>query len=217
MSRADIGLRAAPDVLSRDDPSLATADRQDLGVPGSCRSRGRLARVLKRAVVGAVVFVALAAGCGGTRTVVETTTVVRAPSPIVTGNQWLHGQVKSIERDGNHYLLRFDPSSFLSGVTANVAQAEDQGKTCKATACPPVANDNYVVDESHRLYTYLLPLDVRGTVLRNSSDRQTITATQLAQLVHHTGSVRPFEPLESGMWLLVHIDTIRTFAQQYVP
>jgi hypothetical protein len=156
-------------------------------------------------------------GCGSSRTVVQTTTVVATPSPVKTGKQWLHGQIRFVRRDGDRYLLGFDPSSFLSGITANVALAQDQHQSCLAASCPPVPNDNYVVDESHRVYTYVLPATARGTVLRTSSDAQTITAAQLASLVAGTSTLKLFEPLESGVWLLVRIDTVQTFAQQYVP
>ena len=182
--------------------------------------------------------VALAAGCGGggAQKVVRTVTVQpktavaravavqhKAAALSATGDQRLYGQVKSLERKGDHYELRFDPALFLSGVAANVAQAEDQHTPCRPSACPPVANDNYVVDESHRLLTYLVPADVQGTVLSKSGasggpfPATTITVAQLAQIVAGKSSLKLFEPLSSGVWILVHGDTVRTFAQQYRP
>src|SRR4029453_1096783 len=148
----------------------------------------------------------------------------RAPAALTaTGDQRLYGQIKSLVRRGNHSELRFDPASFLSGVTANVAQAQDQGIRCEPSACPPVANDNKVVDEGHRGLTYIVPTSVRGTVLtRNGANggpfpSTRITAAQLAQLIAGKSSLKLFEPLSSGVWILVHGDTVRTFAQQYVP
>ena len=91
------------------------------------------------------------------------------------------------------------------------------------SACPPVANDNYVVDEGHRLLTYLVPADVQGTVLTTSGSSggpfpaTTITVAQLAQIIAGQSSLKLFEPLSSGVWILVHGDTVRTFAQQYRP
>ncbi len=182
--------------------------------------------------------VALVAGCGsgGAQKVVRTVTVQqkavvassvtaqqKAAALSATGDQRLYGQVKSLERKGDHYELRFDPAVFLSGVTANVAQAEDQQTPCQPSACPPVANDNYVVDEGHRLLTYLVPADVQGTVLTTSGSSggpfpaTTITAAELAQIIAGTSSLKPFEPLSTGVWILVHGDTVRTFAQQYRP
>ena len=43
------------------------------------------------------------------------------------------------------------------------------------------------------------------------------TAAQLAQLVAGTSPLKLFEPLSTGVWVLVHVDTVRTFAQQYRP
>jgi hypothetical protein len=193
--------------------------------------------ILPAAILSAVA-VALAAGCGGggAQKVVRTVTVQqkaavartvalqhKAAALSATGDQRLYGQVKSLERKGDHYELRFDPALFLSGVAANVAQAEDQHTPCQPSACPPVANDNYVVDESQRLLTYLVPADVQGTVLtKNGSSggpfpATTITVAQLAQIVAGKSSLKLFEPLSTGVWILVHVDTVRTFAQQYRP
>ena len=77
----------------------------------------------------AVFAVAVAAGCGGTKTVTETKTVGAAatttsdlapPTELV-----LFGHIESLSRDGEAYELRFDPAWFLSGETANRAAAED--------------------------------------------------------------------------------------------
>lgn len=172
------------------------------------------------ALLGAAVLLVVLAGCGGTRTVVRTVTV--APRPSATGDLRLYGRIVSLQQRGNHYELRFDPASFLSGVAANTAQAQDQGTTCLPSACPPVANDNYVVDESHRAFVYLVPPSVRGTVLIRGPKGldlpgKTITTSQLAQLVAGKSRLKLYEPLSSGMWILVHIDTVRAFKQQYVP
>src|SRR6476659_5825625 len=71
------------------------------------------------------------------------------------------GHINSLKRDGDGYRLRFDPAWFTSGVTANEAAAEDGA----VEPGEPVPNDNYVVDESHRLLTYLVPADAHVTVL----------------------------------------------------
>jgi hypothetical protein len=117
--------------------------------------------------------------------------------------------------------LRFDPAWLVGGVTANVAHAEDTGIVCRPSACPAVANDNYLVDEAHRLLVFTVPAGVRGSVLEKGGSNgflgSTITATQLAQLVDGERPVRLFEPLSTGVWILVHSDSVRTFAQQYHP
>lgn len=166
-----------------------------------------------------VALVLVAAGCGTTKTVVrtETRTVTTPGSPLTSGDQWFHVQVHSVERDGGHYLIQVDPSWFLSGIAANVALAQDEHRRCAPDACEPVPNDNHVVDESHRLYTFVLPATTTGTVLMSSGNRRSITAAQLRAIVAGTSPLKLFEPLQSGVWILVHIDTVRTFAQQYVP
>jgi hypothetical protein len=175
--------------------------------------------------------VALAAGCGSGSKVVKTVTVERKPAVVntvtaertaavasATGDQRLYGQIKSLERKGDHYELRFDPSWFLSGVTGNVAKAEDEHTSCQPSACPPVPNDNYRVDEGHRLLTYLVPADVRGGVITTCcTPSTTITVGQLAEIVAGKSSLKLFEPLSTGVWILVHVDTVQTFAQQYLP
>ncbi len=88
-----------------------------------------------------VSLVALAAGCGSTKTVVETTTVANVVRPAMsaTGDQRLYGRIDSVHLKGGRYELRFDPALLVGGVTANTAQAEDQGTVCEPSACPPVA------------------------------------------------------------------------------
>jgi hypothetical protein len=171
----------------------------------------------------ALATVTLLTACGATHTVVRTVTVERQAQPSPTGDQRLIGRIVSLTPSGGDYVMRFDPVWFTSGVTANVAQAEDQGMQCAPQACPPVANDNYRVDEGHRILTFLVPASTRGTVLVKGEQSsgpfpaKTITADGLAQLVGGTSNLQLFEPLTSGVWILVHIDTVRGFAQQYVP
>ena len=47
----------------------------------------------------------------------------------------------------------------------------------------PVPNDNYVVDEGHRLLTYIVPADARVTVLTESPEGTPISVEELAQIV----------------------------------
>lgn len=104
-------------------------------------------------------------GAGGTKTVTETTTVT---SPATTktllgapGERLEFGHIKSLTRKGDHFELRFDPAWFLSGETASKAAAEDGA----VEPGQPVPNDNYVVEEGHRLLTYPVPGDAHVTVL----------------------------------------------------
>ena len=128
------------------------------------------------------------------------------------------GHINSLKRDGDGYRLRFDPAWFTSGVTANEAAAEDGA----VEPGEPVPNDNYVVDESHRLLTYLVPADARVTVLTRHGDPANFGATEvgvdeLAELVDGQKPVDLFEPLDSGVWIHFDVDTVCSVEQQYVP
>ena len=128
------------------------------------------------------------------------------------------GHIASLTPDGDGYRMRFDPEWFTSGETANVAAAEDGA----VEPGEPVPNDNYRIDEGHRLLTYLVPADTPVTVLTREGDPQSfgatpITVTQLAQLVDGEKPVELYEQLDTGVWIRVHIDTVCAIDQQYVP
>ena len=160
------------------------------------------------------VLLALVAGCGGTKTVTKTVTVdatakqgVGAPAETVQ-----FGHIKSLTRKGSGYELRFDPALLLTGETANVAAAEDGA----VPPGEPVPNDNYVVDEGHRLFTYRVPSNAKVTVLTKSPEGTPITVAELAQIV--AGNHKPlWEPIATGFWLRARIDTVRSLDQQYRP
>ena len=155
---------------------------------------------------------AAAAGCGGTTTATKTVTV----TPAARSNEIAQfGYVKSLERKGSGYEMRFDPALMLSGETANVAAAEDG-------AIPigqPVPNDNYVVDEGHRLLTYEVPANAHVTALTKGVEGSPITVAELAQLVRGENPFsRPlFEPITTGFWIRIDVDTVRSLDQQYRP
>ena len=128
------------------------------------------------------------------------------------------GHISSLTRNGGRYEMRFDPAWFTSGATANVAAAEDG----VVEPGEPVPNDNYRVEEGHRLLTYLVPPDAHVTVLTRQGDSSNfgatpITVAELAQLVNGEKPVELFEPLDSGVWIRVNIDTVCALDQQYQP
>jgi len=122
------------------------------------------------------------------------------------------GHIRSLKRSEDGYVLRFDPAVYLTGVTASDALQEDTGSS-------DVPNDNYVVDEGHRLFTYKVPADAHVTVLADGVDATPITVAQLAKIVKGGEPLgHPlFEPLETGVWILYAVDTVRSIDQQYVP
>jgi hypothetical protein len=129
-----------------------------------------------------------------------------------------YGHISSLKRTGDGFRMRFDPAWFTSGVTANVAAAEDG----VVEPGEPVPNDNYVVDEGHRLLTYLVPADAHVTVLTHQGDPANfgatpITVDELSRLVAGDKPVDLFEPLDTGVWIGVKIDTVCSIDQQYRP
>ncbi len=129
-----------------------------------------------------------------------------------------YGHISTLKRDGDLYRMRFDPAWFTSGVTANEAAAEDG----VVEPGQPVPNDNYKIEEGHRLLTYLVPADAHVTVLTRQGDPANFGATkvtvdQLAQLVAGEKPVELFEGLDTGVWIAVKVDTVCSIDQQYVP
>jgi hypothetical protein len=127
-----------------------------------------------------------------------------------------YGHISTLKADGDTYRMRFDPAWFTSGVTANVAAAEDG----VVETGEPVPNDNYKIEEGHRLLTYLVPADAHVTVLTRQDANfgsTKITVEQLAQLVDGQKPVDLYEPLDTGVWIGVKIDTVCSIDQQYAP
>jgi len=130
----------------------------------------------------------------------------------------IFGHISSVTQKGDQYEMRFDPAWFTSGVTANTAAAEDG----VVEPGEPVPNDNYRIEEGHRLLTYLVPMDAPVTVLTREGDpvnfgSTSITVSELAQLVNGEKPVELFEPLDTGVWIRIDIDTVCALDQQYQP
>jgi len=128
------------------------------------------------------------------------------------------GHISSLTRMGDTYELRFDPAWFVSGITANTAAAEDG----VVEPGEPVPNDNYRVEEGDRLLTYLVSPTAKVTVLTRQGDPANfgstpITVEQLARLVDGEAPVKLFEPLDTGVWIRVDVDTVCAIDQQYQP
>jgi len=124
------------------------------------------------------------------------------------------GHIKTLKRAGGRYVMRFDPALFTSGLTARVAAKEDTGSS-------DVPNDNYVVEESHRLYSYVLAANARITVLTNHGtsgiSATPVSTAELYRIVNGGPHRKLFEPLQSGIWIRVRIDTVKELDQQYRP
>jgi hypothetical protein len=158
----------------------------------------------------------LVVGCGSTKTVTRTVTVsptaksgAGPPRQVVE-----YGYIKSLKRKSGGYLMRFDPAWLLTGKTANQAALEDTGSS-------DVPNDNYVVNESTRAYTYIVAAnaDVRVLTTGANLNGTPITVAQLAQIASGKNPLpKPlFEPISTGFWISIRNDTVGSLEQQYHP
>ena len=135
------------------------------------------------------------------------------PPAAPAGQMTLFGHIKTLSRKGGRFLMGFDPAWFTSGLTASRAKFQDTGSS-------DVPNDNYVVEEGHRLLTYIVAPTARVTVLTNNGSgiaSTPITVAELARIVNGGKHRKLFEPLASGIWIRVRIDTVRELDQQYQP
>ena len=160
---------------------------------------------------------AIAGGCGTHTTTVTRTVTVNGTGKTGAGppgQVTQFGYIKSLVKSGGRYRMHFDPALMLSGETANVAAAQDG----RVQPGEPVPNDNYRVNEGKRLFMYFVAPDARVTVLKSGVQGTRITVEQLARLVsHHNPPFKPWEPLTTGFWIVVNIDTVRALDQQYLP
>jgi hypothetical protein len=97
------------------------------------------------------------------------------PRAIPAGQTVLFGHIKSLTRKGRSFELKFDPALLLTGRPAEQAALQDTGSS-------DVPNDFYVVDETHRAYTYVVPASAHVTVLPGG--RPCVTVTSVATLAH---------------------------------
>jgi hypothetical protein len=168
------------------------------------------------AVLGAAVFasVALLALPTSSAAVTEQQSgFLTLPPAAPAGQMTLYGHVKTLGRKSGRYLLGFDPAWFTSGITASRAKLADTGSS-------EVPNDNYVVEEGHRLLTYIVAPTARVTVLTNNGtgiSSTPISVAELSRIVNGGQHRKLFEPLDSGIWIRVRIDTVLELDQQYHP
>ena len=176
-------------------------------------------------VVAPLAVAIVLAGCGaGAQTVTVTTTVVRPQATAAPGpdNSTYFGEPLSVgNAGGGRYLLVLKPQSYLVGVTANVASAEQQGNACAPLSCPGVDDDRLVVPAGKQPLTFILPARTTGTVLKlvglDGGRPARISAAELAALVGGAKTPKLVEPLSSGLWLAVDVDRVTSFAQQFEP
>src|SRR5258705_13908657 len=171
-----------------------------------------------RIILCCTLVLLVVAGCGSTKTVTRTVTVsATAKSGAGSPREVVEfGYIRSLTGNPGTFRfdLRFDPAWLLTGKTANQAAFEDTGSS-------DVPNDSYVVNESTRAYTFLVPADAQVRVLTAGSNLNgtPISVAQLAQLAAGKNPLpKPLsEPISTGFWITIRNDTVGSLEQQYHP
>jgi hypothetical protein len=143
-----------------------------------------------------------------------TASAASQPSERPVGAGTLYGHIRSLTRTGRSFQMRFDPAWWLSGRPAERAKLEDTGSA-------DVPNDYYIVEEGHRLLTYVVPATARVTVLTGGVQTTRITVSELAEIVkgRNPRHRRLFEP-KAGFWIQVgarYPSPVLALYQQYQP
>jgi len=163
------------------------------------RSSATTGGVMKTAFALAFITITtLVAGCGSSAhesaQPASAATVPERPPNV------LFGHIKSMTGSGGEFELRFDPAWWLTGVAAQRAALEDTGSS-------DVPNDYYVVDESHRLLTFVVRSDADVTVVTHGDggiDDVSISAAELAEIVKgRNPRHRPLFSAELPFWIRI--------------
>jgi hypothetical protein len=132
------------------------------------------------------------------------------PELLRPGYRYQYGLINSLTRKGRMFEMRFDPAFWLSGVTARRASLEDHPGD--------PGGDYYVLDEGHRLVTYLVPASARVTIVTRLPYSERSTVSELAQLVKgRNPKHRRWLNMHYGFWIRLVGDTVRSLDQQYRP
>ena len=129
------------------------------------------------------------------------------PRATPAGQTVLFGHIESVRRTGARFRMKFDPALWLSGLPAERAAFEDTGSS-------DVPNDYYVVDESHRLLTYVVPRTAKVTMVRLGQGvcSSPSSVAELAQIVA--------KGTHFGFWIRVsrkYPSPVLSLDQQYQP
>jgi hypothetical protein len=172
----------------------------------------------------AVLLVSVAAACGGaSESKVPTLLVVHLPPAAPAGQTVMYGHIRSLARRRGRFEMRFDPAWWLSGVAAERAAVEDKA----ISPGDPVPNDYYIVEEGHRLLTFIVAAKAPVTIITKAVSHTAITVPELAQLLRgkNPGHRPLLGPLRGfgdgfGFWIRVgdkYPNPVLSLDQQYQP
>jgi hypothetical protein len=135
--------------------------------------------------------------------------LLRLPPATQAGQSTIYGHIKSLTRKGGRFEMRFDPALMLTGLPAERAALEDTGSS-------DVPNDSYVVEEGHRLLTFVVPATAHVTVITGLPGRgPCTTAVSVAKLARVVKSGSGF-----GFWIRIgekYPSPVLSLDQQYHP
>jgi hypothetical protein len=154
----------------------------------------------------AAVFVAAAVASSALR-------AAPTSAPPAQPHQVFYGHVKSVTPKGQRFVMRFDPAWWLTGVAGE-----------RACGCHPLSNDYYILDETHRLLTFVVRRDARVAVLTMTEGpiaKTSISVAELAQIVKGKNPKhrRLLEP-KAGFWIQIGLkypNPVVSLDQQYQP
>jgi hypothetical protein len=123
----------------------------------------------------------------------------------------LYGHIKTLKRVGARVEMSFDPAWVTQGLTARRAMLADTGSSF-------VPGKYYYIEEGHRLLTYIVAPSAKIRIVTNNGTGPKLTPIKLSELyrIVNGGPHRKlWEPLSTGVWIRVGVDTIREINQPY--
>ena len=133
------------------------------------------------------------------------------PTAAPTGQMTLYGHIKTLKRVGGRIEMRFDPAWVTQGLTARRAFFADTGVRV-------MPGKYYYIEAGHRLLTYIVAPSATIRIVTNNGTGPMLTPIKLSELMRivNGGPHRKlWEPLSTGVWIRVGVDTIREINQQY--
>jgi hypothetical protein len=135
-------------------------------------------------------------------------------APVKPPQNVMYGHIRTMTAKGGHFEMKLDPAWWLTGVAAERAKLEDTGSR-------DVPNDYYVVEEGHRLLTFVVFRNARVSVLTGGAQSTRISAAELALIVNGKNPRRRrlFER-NAGFWIRIgekYPNPAVTIDQQYQP
>lgn len=152
--------------------------------------------------------------------------LLRLPPATPAGQTVLYGHVRALGRKGGRDVLQFDPAWWLQGAAAKYAAVADKA----ISANQDVPNDYYIVEEGHRLLTFVVAASAKVTVLTRGGSGMTTTTIALPEFAQLLKGKNPKKrrlvaPLRGfgkafGFWIRTRSkdpNAVRSLDQQYQP